>query len=69
MVNDSNDKPKKWDKNQFFKHIQNNSDYSSSIIIAALYKKIYGDYPKIGLSGYQASAVECILEVLPDEAS
>lgn len=35
--------------------------YSSAVIVAALYKKIFGEFPKIGLSGEQADCAGIVL--------
>jgi hypothetical protein len=37
-------------------------EYNAMIMVGALYKKIYGDYPKIGLSGQQAIFIDELLE-------
>jgi len=36
---------------QVEKNLKENSDYSSMVSIAALFKKLYGKFPKIGMSG------------------
>jgi len=48
-------------------HIKENvkNEYSAMVEISALYKKIYGELPKIGLSGQQAEFVEEFLKELP----
>ena len=58
---------KKWTKEELVDHLNRNKNnvYSMAIPLAALYKRIYGELPKIGLSGYQAEAVECVLKNLP----
>jgi hypothetical protein len=60
---------KKWTSKEIEAHIEINlsGDYSATVVISALYKKIYGKYPKIGLSGFQVEAIECLLKVLPDK--
>ena len=60
---------KKWNRCELIEHIRLNlmERYSSAVIVGALYKKLYGGYPKIGLSGFQASAIDSLLEVLPDK--
>ena len=58
---------KDWTKEQLDAHIKANSDYSSSVVIGALYYKLYGEYPKIGLSGFQAEAIDCLIELLPNK--
>jgi len=58
---------KKWTKKELEKHISINikDEYSSAIVVSALYKKLYGDYPKIGLSGFQANGADIIIKNLP----
>ena len=43
--------------------------YGEAIGIAALFLKLYGRHPKIGLSGAQAEMAEGICEKLPDPIS
>lgn len=62
---------KKWTKEQVWKHIKMNltekaGSYSAAVIIAALYKKLYGEFPKIGLSGAQAEFADSIIPKLPN---
>lgn len=59
---------KKWDLNQIEKHIKVNTtdSYGGAIVSAALFFKIYGYFPKIGLSGFQAEAASSLLDLLPD---
>jgi len=40
--------------------------YGDAIAVSALYKKIYGKLPEIGLSGAQAEMADALLKVLPD---
>jgi hypothetical protein len=60
---------KKWTHKEVEKHIIANLDcsYGAAIVVAALYKKLYGLHPKIGLSGFQGEAVEVVLKVLPNK--
>ena len=53
-----------WTKKQLEEHIKVNSEdtYSMAVIVAALYKKLYGNFPKIGLSGAQGEAAETVLK-------
>ena len=44
----------------------NKGDYNSMVSIAALYKKLYGRFPKIGMSGFQAECADSLLSELPD---
>lgn len=59
----------KWTKHEIETHISTNikDSYGAAIVCAALYKKLYGEYPRIGLSGFQAGAVEQVLSKLPDK--
>ena len=60
---------KKWTKEELNKHIQINmeSTYSMVVVLAALYKKLYGEFPKgIGLSGFQGETAEKLAEIFPD---
>lgn len=55
-----------WTDEEIAEHIKTNvKDYSAGVVVAALYKKLYGVYPKIGLSGAQAELAETIVEKLP----
>jgi hypothetical protein len=55
-----------WTKEEIETHIKANvTDYGAAIVVAALFKKLYGVYPKIGLSGFQGEAVESVVKVLP----
>ena len=59
---------KRWSIKQLEKHISNNIEdtYSAAVVIAALYKKLYGELPKgIGLSGTQAEFANSIIPKLP----
>lgn len=58
----------KWTKEQLNEHLKINCDgYNSAVIIAALYKRIYKDFPKIGLSGFQAEAADILIMMMPEE--
>ena len=52
---------------ELYKHIRENvkNEYSATIVVGALYKKIYGKYPKIGLSGQQEEFIDKLLKGLP----
>lgn len=55
-----------WTQEEVFEHIRLNvKDYSAAIVVAALYKRIYGEFPKIGLSGSQAECADSIIPKLP----
>ena len=62
---------KLWTKEQLEIHIKtnlgegDNYSYGSAIVIGALYKKLYGSYPRIGLSGFQAEAIDSVFKFLP----
>ena len=59
---------KKWTKEEFEKHIKINSENTYSLVVpfSALYLKVYGEMPKIGLSGFQGETAEKLAKVLPD---
>ena len=48
---------------------KNKGDYNSMVSIAALFKKLYGVFPKIGMSGQQAEFADSLLSELPDSKS
>ena len=57
---------KKWTEKQLWKHIKlNTKDYSAMVVVSALYKRLYGNFPKIGMSGQQAEFADSIVEKLP----
>lgn len=57
---------KRWSLKQLDKHIKLNvNDYGAAVVIAALYKKLYGKFPKIGMSGAQAEYADSVLPKLP----
>ncbi len=45
---------------------KNLDDYGSMVSIAALFKKLYGKFPRIGMSGQQAVFADDLLSTLPD---
>jgi len=57
------DKQKYWNEEELETHIKANldSEYGSAVIVAALYKLHFGHFPKIGLSGFQASGADCVI--------
>jgi len=61
-----------WTLTEIEEHLKANlgegDDYSygGAIVCAAFFKKFYNVYPKIGLSGFQAEAVQSIVDCLPD---
>lgn len=55
-----------WSKEEIETHIKANvTEYGAAIIVAALFKKLYGEFPKIGLSGFQADSADTIIKNLP----
>lgn len=54
-------------KEDLWKHIRENvsNEYSAMVVVAALYKRIYGEFPKIGMSGQQAEFAEELSKELP----
>ena len=59
---------KKWTKEQLQQHLRKNvQDYSSMVVVAVLYKKIYGEYPKFGMSGQQAEFADSVVDLLPNK--
>lgn len=64
---------KQWTLEEVEEHIKTNLGegneyaYSAAVLCGALFKKLYGRYPKIGLSGFQAEAISSLLKVLPDK--
>lgn len=58
---------KKWTLKQIDESLRINvKDYGSAIVVAGLYKKLYGKFPEIGLSGAQAEFADALVKVLPD---
>lgn len=59
---------KKWSLEEIEGHIKLNvnDSYSAAIVAGALFKKLYGNYPKLGLSGHQASAIDSLVGLFPD---
>ena len=58
----------RWTKEELQTNLKTNcGDYNSAVSIAALYKKIYGEFPKIGLSGHQAACADAVIEKMPDK--
>lgn len=63
---------KKWAQEQLNDHIRknlgdgDNYSYGSAVVIAALHKKLYGVFPKIGMSGSQAEFADSIVPNLPE---
>ena len=60
---------KKWTKEELETHIKTNLGddcYGAAIVVGAFFKKLYGEYPKIGLSGFQAKAIDSVVNSMPD---
>lgn len=59
---------KTWTMEELETHIKSNLDesYSAAIVIGAYHKVIFGDYPKIGLSGHQASAIDLVAQKIEE---
>ena len=62
---------RKWSMIQLQSHIKKNTTekagtYSAAVVIAALHRKLYGELPRIGLSGAQAEFAESIKDRLPE---
>ena len=57
----------KWTHKDLWEHIRTNVDgYGSMVVVAMLYKKLYGKFPKIGMSGTQAGFADSVLDKLPE---
>lgn len=58
---------KKWSRTELEQNLTINSKdtYSMAVSVAALYKRIYGVFPKIGLSGAQAEFADKLVEKMP----
>lgn len=56
-----------WTLDELTSHLKVNlnDSYGSAIVIAALYKKLYGELPKLGLTGFQAMSAEQVCNVIP----
>ncbi len=62
----------KWTQEEVLKHIKTNkeSTYSMAVVLAALYRKLYGELPKgLGLSGQQAEFADSLFHKLPQPKS
>jgi len=56
-----------WTKEEIAEHIKTNvKDYGAVVVVAALYKKLYGELPKIGMSGTQAEFAQSVVPKLPE---
>lgn len=55
-----------WTISEMEEHIKVNvKDYGSAVVVAAFYKKLYGTFPHIGLSGAQAKYADNVVGKLP----
>ena len=54
----------KWTMEDLANHMKANmvDSYGSAIVMGAFHKAVFGTYPKIGLSGHQASAIDLVCE-------
>jgi len=53
-------------KEEMENHIRENvKDYSAMVVVAAFFKKLYGEFPKIGMSGTQAEFADQLVESMP----
>lgn len=59
-----------WDLPRLEAHLRANligkESYGATIVCAALFYKLYGFFPKVGLSGYQGEAASFLVDVLPE---
>lgn len=58
---------RKWSMKTLEKSLKINvKGYGDAIVVAALFKKLYGRFPELGLSGFQGGTAEALLKRLPD---
>lgn len=64
---------KKWTHKQLNSHLKKNLTqedagycYGAAVVVAALHKKLYAEFPKIGMSGAQAGFANSIIPLLPE---
>ena len=58
---------KKWTIEEVEENINTNvKDYGSMVVVAFLFKKLYGRFPKCGMSGAQAEFADSVVEWMPD---
>ena len=63
-------KERKWSLKTLDKSLRINvKGYGDAIAVAGLYKKLYGKFPDIGLSGAQAGMADALLKKLPNQLS
>jgi hypothetical protein len=57
----------RWTPEEMYEHIRVNvKDYGAMVVVAALYKKLYGEFPKVGLSGAQAEYADSVIPKFPN---
>jgi len=62
---------KRWTREELDNHIRENLgegddyNYSAAVVVAMLYKRLYGEFPKIGMSGMQAEFADSVIPNLP----
>ncbi len=58
---------KQWTEEDLIKHIKINvKDYGAAVVVSALFKKIYGHLPEIGLSGFQGENADNLTKLFPN---
>jgi len=58
----------KWSEKEVMEHFRANvKDYNSMVVVGALYKIAYGDFPKFGMSGQQAEYADFLISKLPNK--
>lgn len=56
-----------WTEQEVAESIKLNvKDYGAAVTVAGLYMKLYGCFPKIGLSGAQADMAQSFADKLPE---
>jgi len=63
MPKEEQEEIKDWTLEELQKHIRSNFEegYNAMVVISALYKVAFNEFPKIGLSGYQAGAANFLV--------
>lgn len=57
---------KEWTIEDVEKNIKENvKDYGAMVVVAFLFKKLYGRFPKFGMSGQQAEFADSVVERMP----
>jgi hypothetical protein len=61
---------KKWTIKDIEENIKTNvTDYGSMVVVAFLFKKLYGRFPKCGMSGAQAEFADGVVKRMPGKVS